>query len=397
MNTSLKPKKSLRIAVTALLRQMDAQHCLDGIYRVGERNPDVWIRQFDEQSHDFRRDVLKPLSEWKPHGVIVRMAELDRLRQLRNRFPSLPFVSMFLVPPELVQTVVAGNVIDSLTTCRDYFLHCGLSRIALFFSSSEPGVSHAVATFRKVVPDGIELLCPEHIVDARTPVEKRRQRKIMTDGLLGMPKPVGIVTREIGAAPFILQWCHTLGLRVPEDVQIIGVDEEDLCFGCNPRLSSYVPPSRRIGEVAFETMLRLLRKEQPPPAPIVTVSGGFIVPRGSTVLQGVGRQAVSEAIDRMQTHAAKGLTAADVTRLSRVGKTTFYRQFGETTGNTPAQYMRKMRIEEACRLLRETDDTVTAIGEMCGFKSLESFANFFRRQTGNSPTQYRERIKGNNM
>jgi AraC-like DNA-binding protein len=395
MKTSLKPEPTWRIAVVTFLPQMDAQHSLDGIYRAGERDPRVWIRQFDEEAGDFRREVLTPLSEWKPHGVIVRMAELDRLRKLRNCFPSIPFVSMLLAPPEIVQTMVVGNLMDALTTCRDYFLHCGLSHVAIYCSSMELAVSSVVATFRKVVPDGLELLHPDHVVDARTPAEKRRQRKVMTDVLLGLPKPVGIVTMETTAAPLILQWCHTLGLRVPEDVQIIGVDEGDLCFGCDPRLTSYVPPNRRIGEAALEAMLRLLRREQPPPAPIVRVSGGIIIPRGSTALQGVGRDAVACAIDRMQAHAAKGLTAADITRLSKVGHNTFYKQFGAVTGNTPARYLRQLRIEEARRLLRETDDTVKAVGKACGFKSMGSFANFFLRQTGQSPTAYRKRLTGN--
>ena len=391
MSTSPKPKAPWRIAVVTFLRQMDAQHGLDGIYRRAEQLPEVWIQRFDAEANDFRREVLTPLREWQPHGVIVRMCDPGRLRQLREQFPSQPFVSTLVALPGIANTVVVGDVMDAITKARDYFHHCGLPHMAMFCISTESLRVNTTLSFLEAVPAGHELVCPAEVVDAHTPAGKKRQREIMSNGLRKLPKPVGIMTRETEAAPFLLAWCHELGLRVPEEVQIIGKDEEDLCLACEPRLTSSVPPNRRIGEVALETMLHLLRKEQPPPPPIVRVSGETIVPRGSTALRGVGRRAVAVAIDRMQTHAARGLSASDVTRLSKVGRNTFYRQFNETTGNTPGQYLRKMRIENACRLLRETDNTVTAIGKECGFRSLESFANFFRRQTGETPTEYRKR------
>ncbi len=391
MKSSRNRPKAWRIGVVTFLRQMDAQQGLDGMYRAGEGVPNLQIRLFDEEVDDFRGKVIEPLSEWKPHGLIVRMSDFERLRTLREHFARLPFVSTVVAPPGLSEVWVVGNLVDTLSTCRDYFHRCGLSNIALFCIYTELAESNVIAGFRRLVPDGSELLLPQKLVDARSPAERRKRRKIMTDGLRGLPKPVGIMTCESTSAPFGLQWCHRLNLRVPEDVQIIGTDAEDLCFGCEPRLTSYVPPNRSIGEEALKTMIRLLRGEQPPP--IVRVSGGAIFPRGSTALRDVGHRAVAGAIDRMQAHADRGLTAGDVTRLSKVGRNTFYKQFGAVTGDTPGRYLRKMRIEKACRMLQETDDTVTAIGKECGFKSLESFVNFFRRQTGQTPSVYRQKTR----
>jgi DNA-binding LacI/PurR family transcriptional regulator len=254
-------QKKWRIAVVSLLRKMDAQHGLDGIYRHAEQLPEICIQRFDAEAHDFRREVLTPLRAWQPHGVMVRMGDQGRLRQLRALFPSRPFVSMVVALPDIANTVVVGDVMDSMTKARDYFRHCGLSHIAMFCISSERLMVNTTSSFREAVPAGLELVCPLEVIDAHTPEGKKRQREIMSDGLRKLPKPVGIMTRETQAGPFLLDWCHELGLRVPEEVQIIGMDEEDLCLGCEPRLTSYVPPNRRIGETALKTMLHLLREK----------------------------------------------------------------------------------------------------------------------------------------
>lgn len=383
------PEKSWRIAVVWMYDSMISQHCLKGLYHRADRFPEVCLQKFNAEAADFRREVLDPLRQWRPHGLVVRIGREERLQQLRRQFPDLPFVSTVMASPDLVNTVVAGHTINSITMIRDYFHKCGLSHVVLFSIAADCAITKISDAFDGVVPGGYKILCPQKFFESRTPAARKRQHQIMTDGLRALPKPVGVLTLETQAAPFLLKWCQKLGLRVPEEVQIIGLDEEDLCLACEPRLTSYVLPSEQIGGSALETMLCLLRQEKPAPPPIVRIFGGVIIPRGSTAMLKVGQHAVTGSIDRIQAQAARGLTAGDVTRLSKVGRTTFYKQFGAITNNTPGRYLRKMRLDEACRRLQETNDTVTAVGKVCGFKSLQSFVNFFRRQTGRTPTEYR--------
>ena len=80
--------------------------------------------------------------------------------------------------------------------------------------------------------------------------------------------------------------------------------------------------------------------------------------------------------------------------MTRAGTTNFYRQFQDATGRTPAAYLRVLRLEEARRLLTETDATIAAIAERCGFSSANYFALFFKRETGLTPTAWRMRKSG---
>ncbi|MBM4021973.1 MAG: hypothetical protein FJ284_07000 [Planctomycetes bacterium] len=93
-----------------------------------------------------------------------------------------------------------------------------------------------------------------------------------------MAKPVGLVTVETEAPRFLQGWCQRLGYRAPEDVQIIGIDDENECLACEPHLTSMAMPNKRIGRTAVETLLDRLRRDEPPA--IVRVPGAAVIPRG---------------------------------------------------------------------------------------------------------------------
>jgi LacI family transcriptional regulator len=244
-----------------------------------------------------------------------------------------------------------------------------------------------------MVPDGTECLVATAVPKADTAAGRKRLKQVMTDWLAGLLKPVGILTLETGAAAFLLEHCRRLKLRVPQDVQIIGIDSADHCLACEPRLSSLELPNRRIGEMALQTLLRWMQQEQPPPGPVIRVGGCRIVARGTTGLVEAGHAILPNTLDIMQAHAADGMTASQAARLSGVGRTTLYKEFAQATGVTPARYLRRQRLENACRELRETSDSVTEIAGRCGFKSLVAFIRFFRRHMDTTPTAYRRQAR----
>jgi AraC-like DNA-binding protein len=83
------------------------------------------------------------------------------------------------------------------------------------------------------------------------------------------------------------------------------------------------------------------------------------------------------------------MSTAEMARRSGVARATLYRHFIAATGQAPARHLRQKRLEEACRMLRDSDATVTAIAKDCGFSSVFAFAKCFRREIGQNPTAYR--------
>lgn len=363
----------------------------------------VSLRNFNASNPDFQRTKVPMIKRWGPHGVLVRMTDWADLQCLRRELPGVPFVATLHTPPDLADTCVVTDIAEALALAVDHLRRQGAHGLAFYYSGTVHAAERHLAAFRNAAPDGSTLVYPHedqpkgharrvqgpgHEYELVYPKEKgATDAEHVRQWLQALPKPAGVVTLEIGAAGFLLEQCRRLGLRVPDDVQIMGADDTNICLAFKPHLTSVAPPCARIGEVAMETMLRHLRGERPPA--LIEVGGSTLVARASTGLVHVGASAVDATLKLMETKKARGASATKMARLSGVGRSTLYRQFVAATGEPPARHLRKMRMQEACRMLRESPESITAIARACGFSSLFAFSRAFRRETGQSPTAYR--------
>lgn len=382
---------------------------LEALYRwVDVTGTNASLRPFRINAPDFRRDVMTPLRHWQPHGVVMRSSNWPNLRRLRRLLPSAPFVSTLRAPPGLANSCVVTDLTDAFALAANHLRGRGAQSLALYYSGTRHAAAHYLAAFQTVAPGGFEWVYPdedqpkgearrvqgpEHRYELVYPKNQKAESRIQ-QWLHSLPKPSGVVTLETGAAGFLLSQCRAAGLRVPEDVQLVGADDTRISMVFEPHLTSLVLPRARIGEVAMATMLRYLRHESPPPPPVIEVAGSTLTVRGSTGLVRVGVQAVDTALRLIQTQAARGASATKMAKLSGVGRSTLYRQFVAATGESPAHHLRKMRLEDARRRLREGLDSVSDIAQACGFRSLQAFTRTFRHEIGLTPTAYRKKALG---
>ncbi len=385
MSTSRKSPEAYRIALVWEDHRMQAQRTFNGICRRAGLASSVTLQCFDAFHLGFQRGIAKPLQQWKPDGVVVKLNRQDQLKMLRSLLPGIPFVSTLIVLPEAADTCVSSNIPEAILLARDHFRSQGVPHLAMFCSALPRASARRIAAFKTAVPDGFTLDFQKG--------DSPRGCKVVMQWLETLPKPVGVMAFEIAAGPFLLQRCQELGLRVPEDVQIIGADDDDVSLACDPHLTSIQLPGARIGETAMDTILRLLRKETPRPPEIIEVGGSLLITRASTGAVSAGSARISHSLNLMQTHLRQGVSVERLAEMSGMGLTNFYKEFGNAMGCTPAQYQRQLRIDEACRMLRETKATVTLIAGECGFKNLIAFVQFFRRQMGTTPTAYREQTQ----
>jgi LacI family transcriptional regulator len=375
-----------RIAVIWPDADMQTREIYHALCRSNDQGPGVTLQRFALPPLDAQRPWLHTLRNWRPQGVLTHTAKWDLLKKVRSALPRVPFVSTLVSPPETADTCVVTDVDELMTQARDYFLSRGLRNIALYCCADGHAIESRTSAFRAAVPNGCELVYNRG--------DQPGGCKKIHAWIQALPKPVGVVCAELIGACFLLTRCLDLGLRVPQDVQIIGVDDADECLAQTPHLTSFELPGRRIGEVALETMLRLVRKDKPAPPPIIHVSGSRLVVRESTGLVRGGRSSTAVAIKHIQQSTSKRLPVARMARLAGVSRTTFYKEFSEATGQSPARHLRQLRLQQACRLLRESTDTVTSIAKDCGFRSLIYFTQFFHREMGETPTAYRRRMSG---
>lgn len=367
----------------------------------------VTLRGFSESVPDFQCEVVDRIEQWHPDGIILRMRDLNRMALLRRNVPHVPLLSTFMVPPALADICVVADIAEAITLARDHFHQQGLRVLALYCSCAKDAVPHRMDAFRKAVPGGLTFVYPHEEQQkglART-VAVGRRRLEMTypheKGSTGeqkvrawmkkLPKPVGIIATEVGAAGFLLHQCRGVGLRIPQDVQIVGIDPTDVCLACEPHLTGIHLPFARIGEQAMETMLHRLRCEQPPPPRIIPVPGCTLTVRDTTSPVRIGAATIHKALEIMEARGLKHMPVARIAKLAGIGRTTLYKDVAASTGHTPGRRLKQLRLQKAIEMLGETTASLEVVAEACGFSTPFSFSRFFKRETGEAPSVYRMR------
>lgn len=102
---------------------------------------------------------------------------------------------------------------------------------------------------------------------------------------------------------------------------------------------------------------------------------------------------VRRLVDRIARNSSLALSVEEMAEEARTGPRNFRREFKRVTGEAPIAYVRRLRIEEACALLRDTDKTISQIAFLVGFEDSAYFTRAFKRVEGLSPKAYRAMVK----
>jgi LacI family transcriptional regulator len=216
--------------------------------------------------------------------------------------------------------------------------------------------------------------------------------------LIELPKPVAIMACNDVRGLHVLDACSRAGLLVPEEVAVLGVDDEEImCELCSPPLSSVAPNPEGIGYAAAELLDALMAGKRPRQLRIF-VDPIRVFSRQSTDVMAVSDWAVASAARFMREQTLHGCRLTDVLQKVNVSRATLEKRFRKHLNRSPKQEMRRIKIERIKQLLVETDFTLERIAELSGFEHPEYMSVLFKRETGQTPGKYRnqfgERLRG---
>lgn len=211
--------------------------------------------------------------------------------------------------------------------------------------------------------------------------------------LRNLPKPVGVMACNDARALHLLDACHQSGILVPEEVAVVGVDNEEiLCELTNPALSSVAPDAERIGYLAAE-LLDQLMSGLTPPARRILVEPLHVVTRRSSDTLAIKDRTVAAAIRFISEQALHGCTVPDVIKHTRVSRSFLERQFRHFLKRSPQAEIRRVQGSRIKQLLTETDFTLEKISELSGFEHPEYMSVLFKRMYRQTPGQYRKKTR----
>jgi len=205
----------------------------------------------------------------------------------------------------------------------------------------------------------------------------------------GLPKPVGVMACNDDRGLQVTDACRRAGVTVPDEVAVIGVDNDEiLCHLASPPLSSVDINTPRIGYEAAALLGRLMAG-QPPPAQPVWLAPRGVVARASTDVLATGDRELALAIRLLRARACEGLRLKELPARTLLSLRTLERRASELLGRSPKEEVMRVRLERAKELLAETDLPVGSVAKKCGFSQAKYFSHVFRVKLGRTPGQYR--------
>jgi LacI family transcriptional regulator, galactose operon repressor len=191
----------------------------------------------------------------------------------------------------------------------------------------------------------------------------------------------------------VSEFCRQLGFRVPDEVAIVGVDDDDLlCELSRPSLSSVALPGERIGYEAAVLLDRWLRGLRPPKKVVVLPPVGVVV-RQSSDLMAVPDPQVSAALRFIREQADRPLHVQDVLREVPMARRALERRFRKWLQRSISEEIRRIHLERSRQLLSQTDLPLSAVATQSGFTDGRQLSVVFRRETGLTPSAFRRRFR----
>jgi LacI family transcriptional regulator len=211
--------------------------------------------------------------------------------------------------------------------------------------------------------------------------------------IANLSKPAGVMLASDQLGPYLLEACRRAAVHVPEEIGVVGVDNDELwCWISDPPLSSIQPNHVRVGYEAARLLYQLLDGQPLPRQPLL-VPPSNIVTRLSTNILAVADPFVVAAVRFIQEHACEGINVADVVEHVAVCRSILQRHFQSSLKRTIHDEIIRVRLERAKELLGETDLPLQQVAKEAGFRHQEYMGAVFKARLGLTPSRFRRAAK----
>jgi LacI family transcriptional regulator len=208
----------------------------------------------------------------------------------------------------------------------------------------------------------------------------------LAEFLGSLKRPAAVVCASDQMAVIVCEVAARLGLKIPEDLAVIGESDNPLAATAHPPLTSIAGNALALGETAASVLVEWLAGNPPPSQPVV-VPGARLVVRESTT--GRSENVDVERVRRLvESEAIRGISLGELVAASGLSTKTMVRRYRAAFGIDPVDQVNALRMAEAKRMLLSGSLKVTDVAASCGFSSLAAFNNYFRRHAGCSPTAF---------
>ena len=324
---------------------------------------------------------------WQGDGIITSLNDSRSLEDFVRK-SNVPVVdlSIWREDIDLPRVVADNSAIGRIGA--EHFLEMGHRHCVWFALASNP-VSRARrnAYTERLAQAGMDC---RHLDD-----ERSRDANYITEQLRQLPKPCAIYTKSDYDSVWLFNLCMSAGFRVPDDIAILGADNNLLiCENQSVPLSSVCHNLKKIGYEGAATLDRLMNGESLAPSEYKKL----IEPRGIVARQSTNAIAVTDPVIRsvlafLKTNLKKSIGTDEIAAAFGLSRRTLETRFRESMRASIRDYLIRLRIAESKRLLNNSNEPIETIAALTGFCHAPHFSKTFKKLTGLSPLKYRKQMK----
>jgi LacI family transcriptional regulator len=344
-----------------------------------------WSVHFAELGSD---DTPPPwLTGWNGHGVLFR-GENRRIARAVARL-DMPMVD--LTPSRLLQRApwVKSDDTAIARLAAQHFLERGFRHFAFCGDARFSWSKRRGEQFGLLVRGGGRSW--HAYPPARGIANGDAEVDAIATWLGRLPKPVAVFACYDNRGQQVLEACRRANLAVPEEIAVLGVDNDEvLCALSPPPLSSVILNPRRAGWEAAALLASMMNGER------ISLEEPHLIPplgiatRQSSDILAVGDPKIASALRYIREHACEGIRVSDVLRHCPMARRALEARFRKLIGRTPRQEILRVQLNRVKELLVGTDLPVWEIAGRTGFET-DYLSVVFKQETALAPTEYRKR------
>ena len=233
----------------------------------------------------------------------------------------------------------------------------------------------------------------QHMSDVvvRSREDWRSAIQFIQQSLTQLELPAGILANTDVTASLVTQAAEEMGLRCPDDLAIMGIwNDKIVCESSQPPLTSIEIDYHKFGYDAA-TILHRMITEPNYKAPEITRSGGRkLIPRESTDYLSFDDKLIATALRYIRQNATvRPMSVSEVINQIPMSRSSFTARFKNAVGHSAKTEITRVRLDQVKNLLHQSDWTITRIAEECGFDSSQDLSRLFRKQLGQTPSEFR--------
>lgn len=331
------------------------------------------------------------LRHWAPDGIITSI-RLPAIREIAasTDVPIVGFGSYSEKQDgDLKFPIVSSNQTEIGRMAARYLINKGLRHFAFCGGAESAQWCHERKSgfAEELSKHGFD--CAVYEPDAESVASMPSAIVSLGSWLETLPKPAGVFVFFDGWARWVLDACVLQGLQVPQEISVLGVDNDRwLCDLSQPSLSSIDANVETAGYMAADILHKLM-SGQPAPAGVTYVDPAKVEERDSSSYLAFEDSQVAFAIRYIKEHACDPISPADVLKVTGMSNSTAYRKFMKALGRSIHDEIQRVQMERVRHLLTSTNLSVTEAARQAGFQNMRYLTKVFRDVTGMTPTEYR--------